>query len=427
MKRIFQIVVMSAAAFVTAALPVSCHDGGDEPDGRAKTIRVNTLAVSGPQAKASDTGRDESFVVLFWPDKAHLENVADRWPNPYLKSLSDQPVDFYEHGVYDTRYPYPDETSRLYATGYAPGYVLNPMPGYGYKRLAASTDRGKIGRNDFLGCDVWGDVYKGSQTDPFAQNKNKLYYRHLAAKLVFFADRDRNTMERKQYVRNVCVTSLYMSIDGGQTYTSMYTPSKFEWQELKDADFTEAYNKAITEAKQTTGNESVTSRPKAGYKTVEAVGFAGADSSFELRRHTTDRVPIDGMRIDSCYVCNPMGEAGGVMQSLTGQQIRLKMDISAEMSFDPNFPQSDDTGSTTDDLTFTRTWKNVPLDAIYKVDADGKPTEVPVHEFRAGYVYNVYIHFHRSGVNLVAIEQPWNIGGVHHISISGSDRQNEGL
>ena len=57
------------------------------------------------------------------------------------------------------------------------------------------------------------------------------------------------------------------------------------------------------------------------------------------------------MDIDSCYVCNLIDEDGSVKK---GNPIQLKMDISAEMSFDPNFPMNDGSGSITDDLTFTR-------------------------------------------------------------------------
>ncbi len=98
------------------------------------------------------------------------------------------------------------------------------------------------------------------------------------------------------------------------------------------------------------------------------------------------------------------------------------MDITAELSFNPEFPASSSTGSTTDEITYTHTWRDMELEAIYQVDANGNKTAQTVHEFKPGMEYRVYIHFFRKGVNLVAIEQPWNVGGVHYISISGSDK-----
>lgn len=417
---------MSASALLAGLLPVSCDSSGDTPAQQTETIRLN--AQIAPRTKS---GRDQAitsdntFMVLFWRNISHLGTPADEtpWPSPYLAGLAPQNVDFYRFAVFDTRYPYPDKTSYLYATGYSPGQVLVPDDADGYRRLAASVSDQEKGRYDFLGCDVWGDVYRGSQNDPFAQDKNKLYFRHLAAKLVFYADRDRNTMENKQYVRNVRITGLYMSIDGGKTYTSMYTPGEFEWKALKSADFTPAYNEAIDSVRREKGNGGVTSVPAAGYKTVSATPFAGGDAAFELQKHASDRVPVYGMPIDSCYVCNNIVD--GVVQSSPDHPVKLKMDITAELSFDPEFSMSDSNGSTTDDLTYTHTWSGVELDAIYQVDAAGNKTGQTVHEFKPGMEYRVYIHFFRKGVNLVAIEQPWNVGGVHYISISGTGKSED--
>jgi len=423
MKTIYRMMKMAAVTLLAGVLPVSCINDEDYPDGRTETIGVNTMPMSAVRGKPVSAVSDNTFMVLFWQNNAHLESPSDEalWPSPYLAGHAPQPIEFYEHAVFDTRYPYPDRTSCLYATGYAPGKVLSPDDDKGYRRLSATVRDTEKGRFDFLGCDVWSDVYRGSQDDPFAQDKNRLYFRHLAAKLVFYADRDRNTMENKQYVRNVRVTGLYMSIDGGKTYTSMYTPNVFEWKELTESDFTASYTKTIEAVKLVKGNQGVTSLPKAGYKAVGVMPFAGDDAGFVLQRRASDRVPVSGTYIDSCYVCNNMVD--GVVQSSATHQIRLKMDISAEMSFDPDFSMADGDGSTTDDLTFTRTWREVKLDAIYQVDMDGNKTGEIVREFKPGMEYRVYIRFYRTGVNLVAMEHPWNVGGVHYITISGGDRQ----
>jgi len=428
MKRIYNIIRVAPTTLIAGLLLSSCiYDNGEDtaPDG--ETICVNTLAVDGTRTASVPEENDGTFMVLFWENKDFLENpsTAGQWPLPYLASHAPQPVPFYEHSVFDTRYPYPDLTTYIYATGYAPGRVLEPDDAEGYRKLTSTVDGLEKARYDFLGCDVWSDIYKGSEEDPFAHDKNKLHFRHLAAKLLFYADRDKTTMENKQYVRNVRVTNLHMSVDGGKTYTSMFTPKAFEWKELEEADFTTSYKKTIESVKHIEGNTGVSpgSKPNAGYKAISSTPFAGDDSSFELQKGAIDRVPIDGMRIDSVYVCNEIKD-GVVVKSET-ENIRLRMDISAEMSFDPNFPLKDDTGSTTDDLTFTRTWKNVPLEAIYQIDGEGNITETKIHEFKPGNEYRVYIHFFRTGVNLTAIELPWDIGGVHYITIPGGNPKDD--
>ena len=434
-QRLYHIVTAVSVTLLLGVLPSSCiYDDGDTPDQQSGTIRVNTLAVNGTRAASTEDG-DNTFMVLFWQekDRNNLESPSeDDWAKPYLASCAPQPVAFYGQSVYDTRYPYPDESSMLYATGYAPGKVLAPDNTDDYRKLTATVSDLEKGRYDFLGCDVWSDVYKGSQNDPFAQEKNKLYFRHLAAKLVFYADRDKTTMENKQYVRNVEITNLQMSIDNGTNWTSMYTPNEFEWKTLEEPDFTNSYKNTIEAAKQVAGNNSVGSEPKAGYKAVGAIEFAGANNTnFKLSRHPTDRVPISGMYIDSIFVCNPI--VNGEIKS-AANSIHLKMDISAELSFHPDFPKSDNSGSiddsTTDDLTFTRTWKNVELEAIYGFtqDTEGNVTvnkNSPVKWFNPGNEYRIYIHFYRTGVNLTALEMPWNYGGVHYITIPGGGKQQD--
>lgn len=411
MNKIYHIILL-AGALIVSMLPMSCDDK-DSPDADGKGICVNTSSVADVRAGGDGIVSDNTFTVLFWKDVSHLEMPSSTisWPEPYLAALAPQPVPFYVRAVFDTRYPYPDASSYLYATGYAPGGVLTASDGY--RTLTASVGQAEKGRYDFLGCDVWRDVYKGSRNDPFAQDKNKLFFRHLASKLVFYADRDKKTMENKQFVRNVRITNLYMSTDG-VNYTPMYTPNSFEWKVLTASDYTSSYNTVIQAAQTANG---VVSIPVAGYRTAGVTSFAGDDPDFVLEKHASDRVPIYGMSIDSCYVSNKI--VNGELQGTTSGHIRLKMDISADLSFDIEFPNSDSEGSTTDDFTYTHTWKNVVLDAIYEVDASGNKTDTTVNLFKPGMEYRVYIRFNRKGVNLVAIEYPWDIGGVHYVTIPG--------
>lgn len=425
MKRIYRIKKISMILFASTLLSSCIYDYGEEAvPQQGNTIRVNTRVVNGTRAATTYDVSDNTFMVLFWDDKVFLENpsVPGQWSSPYLARHAPQPIPFYEQSVFDTHHPYPNATQYIYATGYAPGSLMRPDDTEGYRKIISSVGDAEKGRYDFLGCDVWSDVYKGSESDPFSHDKNKLYFRHLAAKLLFYADRDRVTMEKKQHVRNVRVTALYMSIDGGKTYTPMFTPDAFEWKELEETDFTSSYKKTIETVKLIEGNTAVgaESKPKAGYKAVSATPFAGDDANFVLQKNKVDRIPIKGMSIDSVYVCNDI--RNGVVVKSDTENIRLKMDITAELSFDPNYANSDDDGTTTDDLTYTRTWENVPLEAIYQVDGEGNKTETKVHEFKPGNEYRIYIHFYRSGVNLTALEMPWDIGGVHYITISGGDK-----
>lgn len=424
MGRIYDIMKYMPAAVVVLAA-TGCSDETDVISSAAETIAVQTREVDGGSRAAA--ARDNTFMVLFWTDYDKLESDADNsawWTSPYLAARAPQPVGFYEHMVFDTDHAYPKpEATPLYATGYAPGHVLVPDETAGYRKLSAQvSDASDKGRYDFLSCDVWHEVYKGSQSDPFSQEKNRLYFRHLSSKLLFYADRDRETMENKQYVRNVQVKNLQMSIDGGTTWTPMHTPSSFEWQILNDDDFTASYTEIIGAVRTVAGNEEAYgTRPKAGYKAAGSETFAGDDSGYVLKGNEVDLVPIGGMRIDSCYVCNPF-ENGKVK---TNQAIRLKMDISAELSFSQDFPLPDGDGTATDNLTFTREWKGATLSAIYKVDKDGIQQTAMVDEFKPGCEYRIHIRFNRTGVNLVARELPWNYGGIHYVTIPGGGNQND--
>lgn len=414
-----------------ASLLLTACQTQEETVSSSSSIQVNTIAISGSTRSADLT--DNTFTVLFWRQPEKLENptkgtVAD-WNTPYIASTAPQPVSFYPQIVYDTMQPYPSSSggnSWLYATGYAPGKVLEKDATLGYKKLTASfTDHLEKGRYDFLSCDVWRDVYKGSQADPFSQEKNRLYFRHLSSKLTFYADRD-ELMENKQYVRNAQVTNLQMSIDGGKNWTPMYTPSAFEWQTLKDDDYTAAYNKVIDEVKKIDGNTTVTSKPVAGYKATDAETFAGANNTdYVLKGSAVDLIPLKkngSTTIDSCFVCNPMDVDGKIQ---IGQQIQLKMDISAELSPSQDFPKPD-SESSTDDITYTKTWTNYTV-PIFGVDKDGNVNDKEIiTEFKPGKEYRIYLHFFRSGVYLVAKELPWYMGGEHYVVIQGGDNQGTG-
>jgi len=136
-----------------------------------------------------------------------------------------------------------------------------------------------------------------------------------------------------------------------------------------------------------------------------------------LERGNTDLVPIRGYRIDSCFVCNPY--KNGVAEK--DQPIRLMMDISAELSYDQTFPVAGKADGT-DNITFTREWKNVEVTNITLVDETGTDIEgSSAYVFKPGNEYRIYIHFSRTGVDVVAREQIWNFDGVHFIPILGGD------
>ncbi len=450
---------------VSTLLPMLASCSADELDSHGSTdtgttICVKTAMVSGHQDRSLSD--EEPFMLLLWENVDHLETAATtEWPEPYLAQTSPQSVSSYSDLVYDVGVPYPAITSQmLYATGYSPANALTPSNGYKtvtYNPSTATRPNVKTAEHtDFLGCDVWKEVYKGTLKDPFAQEKNKLYFRHLAAKLVFYADRD-ISMENKQFVRKVQITNLQMSIGGG-AWEPLYAPTQFTWTTFTDnTDDTDNLSKSFnfstsyttmldSTIKEVPGNKGVATVPKGGYRTSEVTAFTGEldkegkfipNSDFVLQQRLPDktpssnRVPIAGMEIDSCYVASPLKEDGTVK---TGH-IRLRMDISAEMSFDPAFQMPDGTytdaegktvsGTVTDNLTFTRKWEEVELNAIKTISFDdkGKPivTDNLVTAFKPGNEYRVYIHFNRTGIDIAARQLPWNYGGVHYIAIVGTD------
>ncbi len=423
MKRKYHtITVVSAAVFAVSAFASCIYDDESAPADTDQTIGVNVAEVSSGSGHRVGENSDNKFEVVFWLDEhtAKLGNPADgdAITAPYLAREAPQPVSYYNQSVYDTGYPYPyPEETKVYATGYAPSNFLSASDNYTKLTVDFKGEKNqKIGRYDFLGCDFWREVYKGSQEDPFAQEKNRLYFRHLAAKLVFYADRDKVSMENKQFVRDVQIKNLEMKV-GDREWIPMHTPSEFAWSKLEDKDFTASYEKTITEIKALAGNAGVTSRPSSGYKILNSEPFTGIDNYVLKRSSSADRVPISGMVIDSCFVCNHIVD--GV--PATGK-IQLRMDISAQLSFDIEFPNNNG-------ITFTHEWTGVILGAINEMEPDGngvmKPTDAPVDEFKPGNEYRVYIHFNRTGVNLVGEELPWNPGGVHYITIDGGSKENQ--
>jgi len=410
----------------------------DEPDTDADTgtqasIRITTAMVPGRWDKIEPG--DAPFMLMLWDDDTQLVTPGTSdWSAPYLYRESPQSVTFYKEFVYDVGEPYPTVANQmLYATGYAPSTALVVSDNYrvlDYGKPDWSQEELKeVERIDFLGCDVWPDVYRGSVSDPFAQDKNRLYFRHLAAKLVFYADRERGTMEGRQYVRRVSVTNLRMSVDGGTTWEPLCAPVQFTWGPLDPArDFSAEYTALLDRIKKIPGNTTVTSVPPAGYRTSAVRTFTD-NPGFVLQRRladgsaATDRVPVTGMALDSCYVASPLDTDGNARRG----KIELRMDITAELSFDFPFPlpdgsSTDEDGSVTDDMTFTHTWPDMTVDAIKVVDADGNLTGSVVDFFRPGDEYRVYIHFTRTGVNMVARQLPWFEGGSHTVVIVGGDK-----
>ncbi len=403
----------------------------DEGVGTESTIGVNTTVVHDSRSPRDIANEEDPFTIQFWLP-AQANQLADpdnltSWPEPYLTSKTTQPVPFYDQTVFDTGYPYPYPEERLLcATGYAPSELLEQSGKTLKVKLEKTTETGttvpdeaKKGRYDFLACDLWRKCFSGSSADPFAQDKNKLYFRHLTSKLVFYADRDRNTMENEQFVRNVCISNVKIRVGSGDCWENLSTPSEFTWSKLSETtDFTDPYITIINELKTLNSNKTVSTDyptysdyPEAGYKTSKSEYLP---NGFVLSRNASDNIPIAGLVIDSCYVCNKIADNG---TPVTGP-IQINMDISAELSFSMNFPVDD---STTDGLTYTHSWnataeiKEVTIDALGNVT----PSTTPVTDFKPGNEYRIYIHFYRTSVNLTALEMPWNYGGVHYITISG--------
>lgn len=469
MKRIAHILISAAAAILTGtALPSCIYDDGYDTHELPDNIHINTGTLDNAIAIAADPYN--TFRLLFWMEgEKNTDHLAtpsgDPWKTlPYLSVGAPQAVPFYTSSVFDTGYPYPyPDNSLLYATGFAPDGILSPAENtdgnppsaddinnknFSYHKLkAAKTDGSELSgaelsHIDFLTCDYWPEVYRGSKVDPFAQPKNKLYFRHLAAKLVFIAIRDPQ-MENRQHVRNIKIKNLQMSTDGA-SWGDMWAPCTFEWQALRPDDFSATYNSIIGKITAIPGNgQARDTKPLAGYKATAAKPFAGkpgdgTTGDYVLERGDNDRVPIDGQKIDSCYVCNPFPE-NTPTPAAPGGNIRLKMDIYAELSYDPNYSKPDypteETkpdgstttipGSTTDNLTFDKEWLGQVTEIKEVIiGADGKPqvSDNKVAEFKAGREYRIYVKFYRTGVSIVAREMPWNYGGIHYITFQGGDQ-----
>ena len=296
-------------------------------------------------------------------------------PNPILL---DNEIDYYKYktGIaFNTKQKYPAGDTTIHVTGYYPAAALSPVEG-NYSKLQVQQGY-QTGKVDFMTCD--GCVkHSASRDDPFTNSDKELKFRHLMACIRFRGERD-ESMEYIVGVKNVYITVYNES--------ELYVPTIFNLYTI---------------------NSETNSEDKSTY-------IIGEDpdpyAPPEISIHYPGIINMGEQReLGACYVVSrdlnytdsskdnyvdPFGKTDyePVDNSLTP---KLKIKVTADF-FSISGGQ---TASTTE------TWNLV-------IEGKKWTTCETGDKFIPGYMYDILLHFKRSGVTVKAEAVPWEDGGIH--------------
>ena len=271
---------------------------------------------------------------------------------------------------------------------------------FDYRELTLSSEAvsgGKLplGRMDFLSLDA-DPAYWGNKENKFGQERNRLYFRHLTAQVLFVAQRDQSMVDM-QYVRDVVLSNIRVCYYGGTDTAPSATdagwmpfsvPHKLNW--LPD---------------QATAQDQTSSIH--GYKVTEMQDLPD-DFSIRTTGHTQLTVGRD-VAVDSLFVNvrTSRTAATDIVNTPAGKGVFLKMDVSALLSHLDNFPMDTQRTNEENGLTHTMQWKDV----IVPVHEVG--TTNPVKSIDTGKRYKITLVFGRHNLYLDAVLMEWKDGGVH--------------
>ena len=333
----------------------------------------------------SKVGEDdaERAQLLFWDEEtfhgAWIENNGTL-ASPWFVSILDNEIDYYsnETGIaFNTKQEYPtDNDATIHATGYYPAVALSPIDG-NYSKLQVQ-DGYLTGKIDFMTCDGCVD-HSASRDDPFTNpDKDKeLKFRHLMACIIFRGERD-ESMENIVGVKNVNIT-VYNE-------NELYVPTIFNLYTI---------------------NSETNSEDKSTY-------IIGEDpyAPPEISIHYPDIINMGEQReLGACYVVSrglsytdsskdnyvdPFGETKFVPKN-SASTPKLKIKVTADF-------YSISGGQT---ASTTETWDNLVI------EGEKWTTCKTGDKFIPGYMYDILLHFNRSGVTVKAEAVPWEDGGIH--------------
>lgn len=365
-------------------MTAGCNDAYEQQstdNGAASFISVHTTVDS--KAGENDAERAQ---LLFWDEETfHGAWIEKKGANasPWFVSILDNEIDYYSKktGIaFNTKQEYPtDNDATIHATGYYPAVALSPIIDGNYSKLQVQ-DGYLTGKIDFMTCDGCVD-HSASRDDPFTnsdKDKDKeLKFRHLMACIIFRGERD-ESMEHIVGVKNVKIT-VYNEYE-------LYVPTIFNLYPI---------------------NSDTNSEDKSTYIIG---GYSPAPSEISI--HYPGIINMGEQReLGACYVVScdlnytdsskdnyvdPFGETDYEPVDETSTP-ELKIKVTADF-------YSISGGQT---ASTTETWDNLVI------EGEKWTTCKTGDKFIPGYMYDILLHFNRSGVTVKAEAVPWEDGGIH--------------
>lgn len=332
----------------------------------------------------SKVGEDnaERAQLLFWDEEtfhgAWIEKKGTL-ASPWFVSTLDNEIDYYSKktGIaFNTKQEYPtDNDATIHATGYYPAVALSPIDG-NYSKLQVQ-DGYLTGKIDFMTCDGCVD-HSASRDDPFTNSdKDKeLKFRHLMACIIFRGERD-ESMENIVGVKNVKITVYNES--------ELYVPKKFNLYTINSE----------------TNSEDKSTYIIGGYSSAPdeiSIHYPGIINMGEQRELGACYVVSPGLNYENPqenYYVDPFGADYNAKGDTKKPRIKIK--VTADFY----------SVSAGESASTTETWDNLIIEGN-----DWKNSNTG-DKFIPGYMYDILLHFNRSGVTVKAEAVPWEDGGIH--------------
>lgn len=333
----------------------------------------------------SKVGEDnaERAQLLFWDEEtfhgAWIEKKGTL-ASPWFVSILDNEIDYYKYGTgiaFNTKQEYPAGDATIHVTGYYPAAALSPettddKPNYSLLEVQTGYLTGKV---DFMTCD--GCVnHSASRNDPFTNSKQELKFRHLMACILFRGERD-ESMENIVGVKNVKITVYNES--------ELYVPKKFNLYTINSE----------------TNSEDKSTYIIGGYSSAPdeiSIHYPGIINMGEQRELGACYVVSPGLNYENPqenYYVDPFGADYNAKGDTKKPRIKIK--VTADFY----------SVSAGESASTTETWDNLIIEGN-----DWKNSNTG-DKFIPGYMYDILLHFNRSGVTVKAEAVPWEDGGIH--------------
>lgn len=365
---------------VSIGMTAGCNDAYEQQstDNEASSfISVHTTV-------DSKVGEDdaERAQLLFWDEEtfhgAWIENNGPLASPLFNPILLDNEIDYYKYktGIaFNTKQKYPaGEDATIHATGYYPAVALSPVEG-NYSKLQVQ-DGYLTGKIDFMTCD--GCVnHSASRDDPFTNSDKELKFRHLMACIRFRGERDKS-MENIVGVKNVYITVYNES--------ELYVPTIFNLYTINSETNSEDKSTYII-------GEDPYAPPEI------SIHYPGIINMGEQRELGACYVVSRGLSYTDSSKDNYVDPFGKTDYEPVDETSTPKLKIKVKADF-----YSISGGQT---ASTTETWDNLVIEGKKWTTCETGDKFIP------GYMYDILLHFKRSGVTVKAEAVPWEDGGIH--------------